>query len=61
MPPSPVQVEMPQRLAAMPSARLAWTESAPKLMPAIMIGRSRTSGLSHAPSPITTRVSHFSR
>ena len=38
MPPSPVVVEVPTSVAPRPSASLAGAESAPKLMPAIVIG-----------------------
>ena len=45
MPPSPVVVDVPTSLAPRPSASLAWALSAPKLMPAIVIGMSSCSGL----------------
>ena len=38
MPPSPVVVEVPNSVAARPSASLTLAESAPKLMPAMVIG-----------------------
>ena len=45
MPPSPVVVEVPASLAPpRPSASFAGAESAPKLMPAIVIGIFRWSG-----------------
>jgi hypothetical protein len=38
MPPSPVVVDVPAMVAPLPSASLAWAESEPKLMPAMVIG-----------------------
>ena len=45
MPPSPVVVLVPTALAPRPSASLAGADSAPKLIPAIVIGIFRWSGL----------------
>ena len=44
MPPSPVVVDVPTAVAARPSASLAVAERAPKLMPAMVIGISSSSG-----------------
>ena len=44
MPPSPVVVDVPTSLAPRPSASFAGAESAPKLMPAIVIGIFSSSG-----------------
>ena len=44
IPPSPVVVEIPARFAAVPSAVFARPDSAPYDMPAIVIGRSSTTG-----------------
>ena len=44
MPPSPVVVLVPIAVAPRPSASFAGALSAPKLMPAIVIGMSRWSG-----------------
>jgi hypothetical protein len=45
IPPSPVVVEVPTAVAARPSDSLAWADSDPKLIPAMVIGMSSTSGL----------------
>ena len=61
MPPSPVVVEVPTSLAARPRASLACADRAPKLMPAIVIGISRWSGLEAERAPRTVRrVASFS-
>ena len=44
MPPSPVVVDVPAALAPRPRASFAGPDSAPKLIPAIVIGMSRWSG-----------------
>jgi hypothetical protein len=44
MPPSPVVVEVPASVAPRPSASFAGPDSAPKLMPAMVIGMSSSIG-----------------
>jgi hypothetical protein len=61
MPPSPVVVEVPASVAPRPSASLALPESAPKLMPAMVIGIFSSIGFLAKRVPSTTDVSHFSR
>ena len=61
MPPSPVVVAVPIALAPRPSASLAGAESAPKLIPAIVIGICRRNGSEAKRSPSTTSVSQRSR
>jgi hypothetical protein len=61
MPPSPVVVAVPIAVAPRPSASFAGADSAPKLIPAIVIGMSRRSGADAWRSPSTTSVSHRSR
>ena len=61
MPPSPVVVLVPTALAPRPSASFAGAESAPKLMPAIVIGIFSSSGFLAWRSPSTTSVSQRSR
>ncbi len=61
MPPSPVVVDVPTSLAPRPSASLAGAESAPKLMPAIVIGIFSSSGFSAWRAPSVTLVSQRSR
>ena len=61
MPPSPVVVEVPTAVAARPRAVLAVADSAPKLMPAMVIGMSSSTGLLANRVPSTVLVSHFSR
>ena len=61
MPPSPVVVDVPTSLAPRPSASLACAESAPKDMPAIVIGIFRWSGFFACRVPSTTSVSQRSR
>ena len=61
MPPSPVVVEVPIALAPRPSASLAGAESAPKLIPAMVIGMSSSSGRLAWRVPSTTLVSQRSR
>ena len=61
MPPSPVVVDVPTSLAPRPNASFALAESAPKLMPAIVIGISIVIGLAAARAPSTVRVSQRSR
>jgi hypothetical protein len=46
MPPSPVVVLVPTAVAPRPSASFAGADSAPKLIPAIVIGMSSTNGRS---------------
>ena len=61
MPPSPVVVLVPTSDAPRPSASLAGAESAPKLIPAIVIGMSSCSGLAAWRAPTVTSVSQRSR
>ena len=61
MPPSPVVVEVPTALAPRPSASFAGPDSAPKLIPAIVIGMSRWSGFLAWRAPSVTSVSQRSR
>ena len=60
MPPSPVVVEVPAILAPLPSASFAGPERAPKLIPAIVIGISNSSGFFAYLVPRVTLVLHFS-
>ena len=52
---------MPTAVAPRPSATFAADESAPKLIPAMVIGMSSSTGLDARRVPRTVRVSHFSR
>ena len=61
MPPSPVVVEVPISVAPRPSASFAGADSAPKLMPAIVIGIFSSSGFFANRVPRVTFVSHRSR
>ena len=61
MPPSPVVVAVPIAVAPRPSASFAGADSAPKLIPAIVIGMSSASGFDACRSPSTTSVSQRSR
>ena len=61
MPPSPVVVEVPTSVAPRPSASLALPDSAPKLIPAIVIGMSSLTGSRAKRVPIVTSVAHRSR
>ena len=61
MPPSPVVVDVPTSLAPRPRASFACAESAPKDMPAIVIGIFRCSGFFAYRVPSTTSVSQRSR
>jgi hypothetical protein len=61
MPPSPVVVEVPAAVAPRPSASLAGPDSAPKLMPAMVMGMSRSIGFFAMAVPSQTSVAHFSR
>jgi hypothetical protein len=61
MPPSPVVVDVPTSLAPRPSASFAGAESAPKLIPAMVIGIFSSSGLDAKRVPSTTLVSQRSR
>jgi hypothetical protein len=61
IPPSPVVVDVPASLAPRPRASLALPDSAPKLMPAIVIGMSRWIGSRAKRVPIVTSVEHRSR
>ena len=54
-------VLVPMAVAARPSASLAWAPSAPKLMPAMVIGIASWIGLDANRVPIVTSVAHFSR
>ena len=60
-PPSPVVVDVPAAVAPRPSASLAGPDSAPKLMPAMVIGISRWIGFFAKRVPSQTSVVHFSR
>ncbi len=44
MPPSPVVVEVPTAVAARPSASFTFADSAPKLMPAMVMGMASSIG-----------------
>ena len=61
IPPSPVVVDVPTAVAPRPSASFAGPDSAPKLMPAIVIGMSSCTGSRAYRVPITTSVAHLSR
>ena len=61
MPPSPVVVEVPTALAPRPSASFAGAESAPKLIPAIVIGISSFTGSLANRVPRVTSVAQRSR
>jgi len=61
MPPSPVVVDVPSSVAARPRASFAGAESAPKLMPAIVIGIFSSIGRAACRVPSVTSVPHFSR
>ena len=61
MPPSPVVVEVPTALAARPSASLTRADSAPKLMPAIVIGVANSMGRDAKRVPSTVLLEHRSR
>ena len=61
MPPSPVVVEVPTSLAPRPSASFAGADSAPKLIPAIVIGILSSSGCFANRVPSTTSVAQRSR
>ena len=61
MPPSPVVVEVPISVAARPSASLTLAESAPKLMPAMVIGMPSLTGFFAKRVPSIVVEEHFSR
>ena len=61
MPPSPVVVDVPAIVAPRPSASLACPDSAPKLMPAIVIGIFSSIGFFAKRVPSVTLVSQRSR
>ncbi len=61
MPPSPVVVLVPAAEAPCPSARLALALSAPKLMPAMVIGILSSSGFLAKRVPRVTLVAQRSR
>ena len=61
MPPSPVVVEVPISVAPRPSASFAGADSAPKLIPAIVIGIFSSSGFFAKRVPRVTFVSQRSR
>ena len=61
MPPSPVVVDVPISLAPRPSASFAGADSAPKLIPAIVIGIFSSSGFFAKRVPSVTSVSQRSR
>ena len=61
MPPSPVVVLVPIAVAARPMASLALAPSAPKLMPAMVMGIFSSIGFLAKRVPSTTSVAHFSR
>ena len=54
-------VLVPIAVAAIPIARFAFAPSAPKLIPAIVIGIASSSGRRAKRVPMVTAVSHFSR
>ena len=61
MPPSPVVELVPMAVHARPIASLALAPSAPKLMPATVIGILSAIGFAANRSPSTTSVSQRSR
>ena len=61
MPPSPVVVEVPARGGAAAQRLLGLAESAPKLMPAMVIGIFSSIGCLANRVPSTTSVSQRSR
>ena len=61
MPPSPVVVELPARLAPRPMPAFAFRDSAPNDMPQTMIGIFSRTGRSANRVPSTVSVSHRSR
>jgi hypothetical protein len=61
MPPSPVVVEVPTSVAARPSASLTRADSAPKLMPATVIGMRARSACVAKRVPSTVLVAQRSR
>ena len=61
MPPSPVVVEVPTRVAARPIASLTRAESAPKLIPATVMGIASSMGREAKRVPSTVRVAQRSR
>ena len=60
MPPSPVVVDVPLILAPRPKASFAGPDSAPKLIPAIVIGISSSKGFFACRVPNITFVSQDS-
>ena len=54
-------VLVPTAVAAIPIARFAFAPSAPKLIPAIVIGIASSIGRRAKRVPMVTAVSHFSR
>ena len=54
-------VLVPIAVAARPMARFAFAPSAPKLIPAMVIGIASSSGRRAKREPMVTAVSHFSR
>ena len=61
MPPSPVVVEVPTSVAARPSASFTRADSAPKLMPATVIGIASSIGRVAKRVPSTVLVAQRSR
>ena len=61
MPPSPVVLDVPISVQARPMASLALAPSAPKLMPAMVMGIFRWIGFFANRVPSQTSVAHFSR
>ena len=61
MPPSPVVVDVPIAVAARPSASFTLADSAPKLMPAMVIGISSSIGFFAWRVPSTVFVTQRSR
>src|SRR5262249_60561352 len=61
MPPSPVVVEVPVAVAARPMASLARADRAPKLIPAMVMGISSSTGFLAWRVPSTVLVEHLSR
>ena len=60
IPPSPVVVDVPAAVAPRPRASLAGPDSAPKLIPATVIGIFNSIGFFAKRVPRVTFVPHFS-
>ena len=61
MPPSPVVVDVPTSVAARPSASFTRADSAPKLMPAMVMGIASSIGFDANRVPSTVLVTQHSR